>query len=348
MRKRKGTSLADVAKATGVTTATVSRVLNNRYEGFSVRPELRTRILQVAKDLSYRPDLMAQSLRKTQMGIVGLLGAHLPLVIPEYTLRGLVTLLEKRNIKLTTYFADDLSASFDLPPWRIDAAVLSGVLSPADVAPVEKSGMPYVSLNGYCGPNGISVEFDDVEGTRQVMEHLFSLGHERIAYANIGGPWAAHASVGLRHQTYLTCLRERGLRPMPLHDEPTEAPANAFVKTVVDAGATAILAYHHFNAVYVMQAAAQLGICVPDDLSIAAFNDEYPLQFLNPGVTAVAMPAVEAGEAAAESLIKQIHQGRCEGKKILLRETLVVRGSTVRPRTGKPGEGRTSLRPLHA
>lgn len=52
MAKRRGPSLADIAKATGVTTATVSRVLNNRYEGFSVRPELKARILKAAQDLS--------------------------------------------------------------------------------------------------------------------------------------------------------------------------------------------------------------------------------------------------------------------------------------------------------
>ena len=183
----------------------------------------------------------------------------------------------------------------------------------------------------FCGENGISVEFDDIDGTRQVMEYLFSLGHERIAYANIGGPWAAHPSVALRHQTYLDCLRERGLKPMPLHDRGTEYPANDFVKTVYEAGATAVLAYHHHNAVYVMQAAGQLGIKIPEQMSLASFNDEFPLHLLHPMVTAVAMPAVEAGEVAAKYLVEQMQNGRREFKRIVLKQKLVIRDSTVPP-----------------
>ena len=171
----------------------------------------------------------------------------------------------------------------------------------------------------------------EVSGTRQVLQHLISLGHKRIAYANNGPQWNTHPSVSIRHQTYLAVLPEHGLRPMPLHDAATDAPAHDFVRRVAEAGATAILAYHHFNAVYVMQAAAQLGISIPGQMSLACFNDEYPLQFLHPQVTAVAMPAADAGKIAAETLMAQMGKHVREGKTFVLKPTLMVRESTIAP-----------------
>lgn len=332
MAKRRGTSLADIAKATGVTTATVSRVLNNRYEGFSVRPELKQRILKAAQDLSYRPDLMAQSLRKNDTFIVGLLGTFAKLNIPEQMLRSLIETLQANQVRLTTDFASTMEKSHDLPPWRIDAAVMNSALSEADTAAVERAGIPYVSINGWCGKGGISLQFDDADGARQALQHLISLGHKRIAYANSGGPWGTHPSVAVRHQAYLACLREHGLRPVPGHDRPVDDPVHDFVKrTVLEGGATAILAYHHYFAVYILQACSHLGIDVPGRVSVACFNDEYPLMFLHPTVTAVALPVGDAGRTAAELLIKQLRGEVKERPIVMLKEQLTIRESTAPP-----------------
>lgn len=333
-RRKRATSLADIAKAAGVTSATVSRVLNNRTKGFSVRPEIRQRILSAAREMHYRPDLMAQSLRKADMGVVGLLGMLMPMVLPDRAIRGLVSVLEQHSIKLTTYFAASMDKSHDLPPWRIDGAILVGALSRDDLKAVEHAQIPYVSINGWCGQNGLAVMYDDVDGTEQAVEHLIRLGHRRIAYGNAFSLLSTHPSVRQRHQTYLACLRRHGLKPVPLHDvEMPERPVDYVREVIKEHGATAILAYHHFAAVSILQVAQEMGLSVPRDLSLVCFNDEYPIQFLNPPLTAVALPVREAGETAGRMLWELMHGKNPEERRIVtLKERLVERASTAPPR----------------
>lgn len=343
MPKRRA-SLADIAHMTGVTTATVSRVLNNRREGFSVRPELREKIVTAAHQLGYRPHLLAQSLRKSRMGIVGLLGIHIPPIVPEAAVRGLVEVFEANDTKLTTYFSPTLEASHDLPPWKIDGAVVVGAMHPRDVAAVETARLPYASINGVCGPHGIAVGYDDVDGTRQAVRHLIELGHRRIAYANSNSPWMTHPSIRQRHETYLAMLAEAGLAPVPGHEVPLPDPPLEWVRRTWEQGATAILAYHHFHGVHVLQAIHALGLRVPHDLSLMCFNDDYPTQFVHPPLTVVALPTQEAGRIAAHHLLGQM--GSSEGaaaESLVLSEELRVRGSTGPPRAqALPAAGATA------
>ncbi|NJL32441.1 MAG: LacI family transcriptional regulator, partial [Phycisphaerales bacterium] len=213
-------SLKDIAHSAGVSVPTVSRILNNRSDGFSVRPEVRERVCKAAMELSYRPHLMAQSLRKNSMGIVGLLGIHMPVILPEDAIRGMVDVFEAHSVKLSTYFSPSIEASHDLPPWRIDGAIVASVLSMEDLRPLERARLPYVSINGWSGPRGGSVNYDDADGTRQALSHLVALGHRRIAYANARGPWRTHPSVQARHHAYVRFLKEAGLEPVPGHDQP--------------------------------------------------------------------------------------------------------------------------------
>jgi LacI family transcriptional regulator len=329
-----------------VTTATVSRVLNNRYEGFSVRPELREKIVTAAAQLGYRPHLLAQSLRKSSMGIVGLLGIHMPMIVPEAAVRGLVEVFEANDVKLTTYFSPTLEASHDLPPWKIDAAVVVGAMQAGDVAAVERAHLPYASINGVCGPHGIAVGYDDVDGTRQAMRHLLELGHRRIAYANSNSPWMTHPSIARRHETYLAVLAESGLAPVPGHEVPLPDPPLEWVRRTWEQGATAILAYHHFHAVHVLQAIGELGLRVPQDLSLMCFNDDYPTQYVYPPLTAVRLPTHEAGRIAAQCLLDQLAtpQGPA-AEAIQLKEELRARASTGPPPAQAPSRPKVATKP---
>lgn len=326
-------NLKDVALSAGVSVPTVSRILNNRTKGFSVRPEVRDRVRQAARTLSYRPHLMAQSLRKRSMGIVGLLGMHMPTILPEDAVRGLVEVFEQQGIKLSTYIASSIRSSHELPPWKIDGAVIAGVLSPEDVKPLERARLPYVSINGWTGPHGGSVNFDDAAGMEQALDHLIRLGHRRIAYANARGPWRTHPSVEIRHTTYLQVLAREGLPPIDGHDRPwTEEEAQPTLRRWIESDrVTAVVAYQHYHALELMRAAYELGYTPPGRLSIVCFNDEYIGRMCYPALTAIALPSEASGRTAAEMLLGVLGKPLLAPQPVVLRPTLFVRESTAPP-----------------
>lgn len=327
------TNLKDVAMVAGVSAATVSRVLNNRSEGFSVRPEVRERVESAARKLSYRPHLLAQSLRMKTMGIVGLLGIHVPVILPDDVIRGLVALFESKRIKLSTYISPTAEASHELPPWRIDGAIVAGVLKKSDLNALEKARLPYVSINGWAGPTGGSITYDEAHGVQQALTHLMQLGHRRIAYANARGPWLTHPSVQLRHDAYCEFLQQAGLTPVPGHDQPwTEDNAHATLRHwVEDHGVTAVLTYQHYHALELIKAAHESGYSPPGRLSVVCFNDEFIGRMAYPALTAVKLPTVEAGRSAAMMLLDCMGPPYTTPKPLVLKPTLVIYGSTAPP-----------------
>ena len=199
--------------------------------------------------------------------------------------------------------------------------------------------LPYVSINGHCGPNGSSVQPDDEGGTRQALEYLYNLGHRKIAYADAEASKSFHRSILIRREAFRKSATELGL-PVLIQELTTIFDNNdhndsacLFVRQqVLENGATAVLVYDHKRAVRILQAANSLGVKVPQRLSIVGFNDEYPIAAVTPPLTAVAVPAGEMGAAAASLLLDQINsEPPAEPHRVTLPERLVIRASTSPP-----------------
>lgn len=327
-------SLKAIAALTGVSAATVSRVLNHRNKGFSVRPELRAQIEESARTLGYRPDLMAKSLRKGGMGIFGLVGLEPPFNFPHPMVEGILEVLTPRGIQLSAHFAPRQGRPLEPPAWRVDGILVMAAHRRADVGPVDASGVPYVSINAWHGPNGHAVLMNDAQGTRLAMEHLRSLGHRRIAFASTGGPWRNHPSVGERQRAYTQFLADAALPDVGAFPPPEVRDAGAFLAAALASGATAVLAYNHYIGLTVLKAAAEAGLAVPRDLSIVCFNDEYELSLVHPPLTCVALPVQDAGMVAAERLLGLTDGSTFRDPVIRLDESLTVRASTAAPRRG--------------
>ena len=328
-----GPTIRDVAREAQTSLETVSRVLNGRYKATTARGRLRVgQVLAVAKRLGYRPDLGARSMRATDMGIIGVLGLQMPVNLPQATVEGLLDVLAPRGFTLSAHYNPRGAPAHRLPPWRIDGAVVVDMHDRAELEPVEASGLPYVSINGWAGPRGSAVRFDDADGMRQLVRHLVGVGHRRIAYANAyRDRWHGHPSVAVRHRAFTAALRSMGAAPAIGHEMPLSEDREAFLRAIRADGATALIVYHHFHGVELHQACLRLGLRVPQDLSIACFNDEWPVQFLDPGLTAVAMPSREAGAAAGRLLLARIDDADAAPETATLPATLVPRGSTAPP-----------------
>lgn len=326
--RRPDGSLRAIADKAGVTKATASRVLNNRYQGFSVRPEVRDRILAAAAELGYAPDLTARALRAERMNLVGAVGLHPPYVFIQDLFLGIVEVLQPAGVQLSLHLPappEDLDRP---PPWRVDGVFVISTANVEAITPIDASGLPYVAINAACGPNGGSILFDDAQGTRAALRHLLDLGHHHIAYANPAADAPHHPSLQIRHQTFLEVLREAALSPVPSPECDALNHPVEFLRAVRQAGATAVLTYYHHAAIALLRAAALLGLQVPKDLSIVCFNNAYGIEMLHPSLTAVGLPHTAAGRAAATMLLRLINGEPTESRQIVFPETLYPRESS--------------------
>lgn len=338
--KRGVPSLADVAEQAGVSKSTVSRILNNRLgNGFSVKEEVRLRVIDVAKNLNYRPNLIAKSLTMQSTRMIHIFGGN-------HALSDLGNIYQT-VVNNITHVMDTVSEDYDvtvdmsrhdpedseMPAWKIDGAIILAKCTPKTMEEILQLGIPYVVVNGLCPEGGFSVVPDDVGGTRIAIDYFRQLNHTKIAYSGPLPPYlAGHSSLRDRHDTYLAEMESCGLEPILSSHDTLDSPEDFLKEAVFEKQVTAILAYGHMGALNLLQAAHKLEIPVPEKLSVMCFCDAYANQVMSPGLTFMDLSSKKMGQVAAELLLDQIQNpGRVKPKKVTLPEHLVVRNTTAPP-----------------
>jgi LacI family transcriptional regulator len=334
--RRERPTLARVAKLAGVAESTASRVLNGYTRGFRVRPEVRQRVLRAAADLNYKPNPMVRSISAKRTNLVAIVGWASD-GVNRTAVQEAVRLLMAGGKHVCTTFLQPDANGHDLPSWRVDGALVVRARVEKDLEELEGQQLPYVSINGLTGPGGDSVTFNEADGMGQAIDHLVSLGHTRIAYGYVrrerhGGPGTPHAAVATRRTAYLEHLERHGLTPLAGYDH-DDIDYIDFVRTyLANDRASAVVAYDDSTALFIIQSLDQLGLRVPDDLSVVAFNDELPARMATPPLTTVSIPAAEAGRRAAELLLERLaSEEPVATRHVVLKETLVVRRSSSEP-----------------
>lgn len=333
----KRATLAAVARLAGVAESTASRVLNGYTRNFRVRPEVRQRVLDAAEHLNYKPNPMVRSISAKRTNLVAVVGWASD-GVNRTALMEAVGVCNKAGKHVCTTFLTPHTSGHELPSWRVDGALCLQVRQEADVAELEAQRMPYVSINGVCGPHGDSVTFHEADGMEQAVDHLHNLGHERIVFAYIekdrhiaGG--LRHGAVYARRDAYLDAMEQRNLKPLDGFDDFSLDYIDWLRTYVIGQNATAVVAYDDVGACFLVQHANVLGLRIPEDLSITTFNDEMPARMSSPPLTTVKLPAAEAGRRAAELLLRRMNaEEPLESEEIVLKESLVVRKSTAKPR----------------
>ncbi|MEM8493922.1 MAG: LacI family DNA-binding transcriptional regulator [Planctomycetota bacterium] len=323
-------SLSDVAVASEVAVSTASRVLNGKTKNFSVRADVRERILTNAKRLGYRPNINAQTLRRNTTGYVAVLGLRMlsrAIHDPADSVIDLIAeRLAKNGLHLTTTFVSGDEDGYDLPPWQVDAAVVVRATREDDFRHVERTGLPYVSLNTPAGPSGSAVLVDDRAAMHELLGHLQSRGHRRIAYAS--HPDAdPHVSQADRLSAYIECIHAAGQTPLHLRGGSPDSMAEP-LQAALEHGTTAIVTYNHFMAANLVAATAERGVSVPGQMSIATYNDEYPVRHLSPSITSVGHPKEQMADEAVRLLLEATGKQKSSPETLRLPMQLVPRRST--------------------
>ncbi len=316
-------TIQDVASAAGVSTGTVSRVLNGRP---GVKASTKVVVLEAVTRLEYRPDTAARQLSGGRTKRIGFhVSAHNSRFSPFYMLftEHLIAGLEKDGYRL-----DDIPSRPDgLPAQLPDGMVLFGVHDDDLRIPyLEAQGVPFV-LEGHA-PGQRWVRADDYSGGRQATEHLVRLGHTDIL--QLGGDPSGQAAFD-RLRGYRDVLAENGLMTLePLSGSFSVLGAYRAVRRALDAGIqfSALFAASDEMACGAIVALEDAGLRVPGVVSVVGFDD---LPEFGEGLTTVRQDIAKVAETAV-ALLKEGLAGEPVRHEIVPVQ-LVVRGTTARRRS---------------
>jgi len=335
-------TIFDVAKLAGVSIKTVSRVVNREP---NVRATTRERVEKAVAELGYRPDQSARNLASRRSHLIGLVyddPAAYELPSSGYIIslqQGALEACRSQRSELLIHpcnfrkknVAARLTSLIEQtrPAGIIVAAPLSNM--PKIVRAIESTGTPCVRISpGKKNGKHLAVATNDREICAEMTRYLASLGHKRIAFIT-GDP--DHKAVGNRLLGYQDGLKDSGLK---FSDRLVVAGDNSLGSGEAAAEKllgrkrrpTAIFAANDDMAVGVIRVADRLGIKIPEQLSVAGFDDIVLARQVFPSLTTVRQPLDDMAELAASILLGgNSENGSTKGTKVVPAE-LMIRGST--------------------
>lgn len=326
-------TIKDVAKRAGVSTATVSRVLNDDPR---VTPANRQSVLEAVSALNYRRDRIARNLRVRRSQIIGLIISDIQNPFFTSVVRGVEDLAYENDFTVLLCNSDedarkeclylDIMISERAAGVIVSPAVETGNHSKA----VMQAGIPVVAVDRRMQDLEVdTVVVDNSQGAYQVVRHLLEMGHRRIGF--IGGPTQV-TTAQERKDGYLRALGEQGIAPDPTLIKTSDYKLlGGYQATcqVLDLAEppTAIFAANNLTTLGALNCIHENGLRIPQDIAIVGFDDMPWATSLNPPLTAVAQPTYELGRMAADLLLQRIKDPTREVVEVKLGSRLIIRES---------------------
>ena len=342
----RGNTIHDVARKAGVSISTVSKAFNNRVD---LSAETRARVLAAAADLHFVPNALIRSLRRGSTKTIGVYtgwGVH---VDTTHDITGQVAKGIADGMSATGYDALHYSNMPGRTPAAIAATFLDGRIDGVITAPMDVDdaglsalvdfGLPPLVLYQRDLPDGVGyVAVDNHQGIQAAMDHLFDLGHRRIAFY---APFYTY-DYQERMESYREAHRKRGMEPDPalclshqgpmimseLLRSPVEAACDRFL-CVADPP-TALVAADDNLAFLWIEELERRGMDVPRRMSVVGFDD-VAAAGLPPGLSTVRQPAGLVGRMAVEFVAKTIAGAPGSEARVVLPVEFIPRGTTAAP-----------------
>jgi LacI family transcriptional regulator, repressor for deo operon, udp, cdd, tsx, nupC, and nupG len=326
-------TIQDVAKASGVSVATVSRVLNDSP---SVNPETRDKVQEVIDKLNYRPNLLGRNLRRseTKMALVLLPSISNPFY--SKIVRGIEDVAHRNgyNIMLCNTNGDKQREKvyMDLLRNRLaDGVILMASELNKDELSTIGIQFPVVQCCEYKEGAKVShVSIDNKNAAYRVIKHLISLGHKRIGMIS-----ASNKSVStyLREEGYERALAENGIEPdksLVRYGDYSFKSGVVATKGLLDMKErpTAIFAISDMMAIGAIKEIKAHGLKVPEDIAVAGFDNISIASMYDPTLTTVSQHQYDLGCTVMEVLLRQIRGELKEPQDVLLEHELIIREST--------------------
>lgn len=328
-------TLDDVALAAGVSTATVSRVINHLPR---VADTTRQRVLDAIERLHYTPNFAGRMLATQRTHTLGLIITDITNPFYPTVVRGVEAAAQDLGFSVLLYDTaenkqHEAQALQLLRERQVDGLVIcSSRLGTSRLAQVAHGKMPVVFINSQPAPTTIgSVETDHEAGMRAAVEHLVQLGHRHIAY--LGGPRASQVQQR-RLKAFHDVAEALGVRTLEGSKQPTieggeSGTHELLCKLDPNLRPTALITYNDLMAAGALLASRACGLRVPDDLSLIGHDDIPMAALLSPALTTVRQPMQELGSRAVAMLAEHLQRAVTAHPTILsLRPQLIARAST--------------------
>jgi LacI family transcriptional regulator len=343
MTINKRATIKDVAKTAGVSTQTVSRVINGRPD---VSPETRGRIQQIISALNYQPNALARSLIQQRSYTLGVVTAGLKYIGPSRTLNGITSMASQLDYSLLLeeqphFDMEDISPLLqNLLSHHVDG-IIWAVPEIGDNRRwvdeiLQDVPVPVVFLTMQARPEVTTISVDNYTGGVLATRHLLEQGYRHIGH--ISGPlewWEARQ----RRQAWQETLNEAGIGVKDIHcregNWSSSSGEAAFEKLLESfPQMDAVFAANDQMALAVMHVAMRRHIRVPEDLAVVGYDNFAESAYFWPSLTTINYNHYELGCRAVEEVVKQIEAAhreyQIEPETILLLPDLVLRGSSVR------------------
>ncbi len=330
-------SLKQLAAHLGLSTTTLSLVLNKRPSADSIPEETKNRIFSAAKELNYRPNYLARSLRAQRTHTLGVLVPELSDGYSAMVLNGVESALTSQGFfYLTASHLHRGDLLEQLPEVLIDRQV-EGIIA-VDTPIKFEPTLPVVNVSGHDEIAGVTnVVLNHRHAAALGIGHLFDLGHRRIALLK-GQEFSSDTNE--RFSTIMAAASERNVPIAPNliqqleGDLPSPEIGYGATKRLIaaDQGFTALFAFNDVSAIGAIRALEEVGLRVPEDVSVLGFDDIYGAAFHNPALTTIRQPLFEMGRLAAKTVLEELADERVDSSASVLNvePTLIVRSSTAR------------------
>ncbi|MBN1372400.1 MAG: LacI family DNA-binding transcriptional regulator [Anaerolineaceae bacterium] len=328
-------TLEDIARMSGVSRSTVSRVIN---EDPNVNEKTRQRVRDIIQNMNFQPNLAARSLAAGKTNVLGLVipvGVHAIFTDPFFPLfiQGVSATCNATDYSVMLWLAEPeyerRTILQILYNGLVDGVIVASTLTDdAIVEHLAESKQPFVMIGQH--PNMPNLNFVDVENrisSRNLVMYLFRLGYKRVAM--ITGPQNMIAGVH-RYLGYEDAHREAGRAVDPDLVENGEFSDNSgyfAMKRLLGRKPDAVYAASDAMALGAMRAIQEAGLNIPKDIAVAGFDDIPAAAKANPPLTTIHQPILKSGMAAAEMLIDIIHHPEKQPCHRILPTELVIRQS---------------------
>ena len=303
--------MEDIAKSIGVSRVTVSRVINGHE---NVSQKTRNKVLNYIKEIGYQPNLAARTLSKKKSDIIGVICSHAKNILVSQMLTTLMSEIGKHGKQTLMLLTEDVStekaAILLLTRKTVDGLVIFSNFCDKTFLNEITLEHKNIVFNGLGPDSALSVRTDHVKGMQQIITYLCELKHKNIHY--LGAPKEMHiAGHDERKKGYLASMQQLGFEPSTSFANEVD-PESGYkeAKNILLSKLprpTAIVCYNDELAFGAIRAAGELGISVPEQLSITGYDGIDLFKYAKPSLTTYRLDPDEVGKTLADTLLKQLH-----------------------------------------
>jgi len=341
-------TLKTIAERVGLAIGTVSAALNDSPAARVIPEQTKQRILEVARELKYRPNYFARSLRLQRTYSIGVITEQIGDPYGAMIISGIEDALRGTEyLFLTVVHRHDQKVLKNYTEMLISRGV-EGFIT-IDTSLLEEPSLPTIAIAGHTQVRGVTnLILDQKLAARLALTHLLDLGHRDIAFMK-GQPTSSDSAS--RWAAITSACEELNIRMRPelivqiQRDLATPQLGYPYAKELLERNIpfTALFAYNDLSAVGALWALREAGLRVPTDVSVIGFDDVQLAGYSDPPLTTIRQPLERMGHLAARSLIDRIENRAEYQSEIMIEPELVIRTSTSPPALQVLGHTERSL-----